>query len=50
MEEIEAIESGAGPAPAHKKQTAKKPAAKKPSKATAAQPPKESKTADTTAA
>lgn len=50
MEEIEAIESGAVPAPAHKKQAAKKPAAKKPSKATAAQTPKESKAADTTAA
>lgn len=50
MEEIEAIESGAVPAPAHKKQAAKKPAAKKPSKATAAQTPKVSKAADTTAA
>ena len=50
MEEIEAIESGAVPAPAHKKQATKKPAAKKPAKATAAQTPKESKAADTTAA
>lgn len=50
MEEIEAIESGAVPAPAHKKQAAKKPAAKKPAKGTAAQTPKESKAADTTAA
>ena len=50
LDEIEAIESGAVPAPAHKKQDAKKPAAKKPAKATAAQTPKESKAANTTAA
>lgn len=50
MEEIEAIESGTAPAPAPKKQTAKKPVAKKPAKAKAAQTAKEPQAADTAAA
>ncbi|WP_297201666.1 hypothetical protein [uncultured Flavonifractor sp.] len=50
LDEIEAIESGTAPAPAPKKQTTKKPAAKKPAKAKAAQTTKEPQAADTAAA
>lgn len=50
LDEIEAIEAGTTPAPAPKKQVAKKPAANKPTKAKTEQAAKDSKDAATPAA
>ena len=50
MEEIEAIEAGTAPAPAPKKQAAKKPTDKKPAKAKTEQVSKEPQAAATPAA